>query len=342
MSVMRICSVGAGRAGAVHALNIHEAVREAEIVAIVDTNAQQAGALAERTGSPPVFPTVQEAFAAIEIDAVVIATPTFSHRELAMLAFERGAHVFCEKPLALSVVDCDAMITAASKAGRELQVGFVRRFQPEFVEAKQRIEAGEIGDPMVIKSLTRGPGLPPPWAHVLADSNGMLAEVNSHDFDCVRWLVGSEIDRVYSEVANRKGARLGVTAADFYDNTVVTLRFADDTLGTIDGTCPADYGYDARVEIVGTKGLLVIGETLGRSILTAVDRDKGATRPVHRTWPDRFDWGYLNEIRSFVERASAGRHVLVTGPDGREAVRAVVAANTSWLEARPVELSELA
>ena len=164
---------------------------------------------------------------------------------------------FCEKPMALDEAECDEMIAAAARAGVVLQIGFMRRFQPEFAEARARASRpASIGEPMVIKSLTRGPGLPPPWAWDLERSNGMLAEVNSHDFDCVRWLAGSDIVRVYAEAANLKGAARGVDAEDFYDNAVVTLRFDSDAIGTIDGTCPADYGYDARMEVVGSEGLL--------------------------------------------------------------------------------------
>jgi myo-inositol 2-dehydrogenase/D-chiro-inositol 1-dehydrogenase/scyllo-inositol 2-dehydrogenase (NAD+) len=322
----------------VHTLNIHRHLPDAHVAAVVDDDEVRAGELAARVGSAPVNRTLTVALAEQPIDAVVIATPTDTHCRLALEAFAAGAHVFCEKPLALTAQDCDAMIGAAENAGRRLQVGFVRRFQPEFVEAQRRIVEGDIGAPMLIKSLTRGPGLPPAWAQDLASSNGMLAEVNSHDFDCVRWLIGSELVRVYAEVANHKGARLGVADDHFYDNAVVTLRFANDAIGTIDGTCPAEYGYDARVEVIGTEGMLQIGETLGRPLVTFVDRSRGGYRPVHQTWPDRFDWGYLNEIRSFVDSIEHGSAPLATGLDGKRAVEAVVAANTSWQSGLPVEL----
>jgi myo-inositol 2-dehydrogenase/D-chiro-inositol 1-dehydrogenase/scyllo-inositol 2-dehydrogenase (NAD+) len=195
---------------------------------------------------------------------------------------------------------------------------------------------------MMIKSLTRGPGLPPPWAWDLKISNGMLAEVNSHDFDSVRWLTGSEITRVYAEAANLKGAERGVEVEDFYDNAVVTLRFASGAIGTIDGTCPADYGYDARVEIVGTAGLLQIGEVRGQARLMVQDREQGAVSPVHRTWPQRFESGYRAQMRSFVDAALSGKAPQVTAADGRAAVQAVRAANRSWLEARPVALDRVA
>jgi myo-inositol 2-dehydrogenase/D-chiro-inositol 1-dehydrogenase/scyllo-inositol 2-dehydrogenase (NAD+) len=164
----------------------------------------------------------------------------------------------------------------------------------------------------------------------------MLAEVNSHDFDCVRWLVGSEIERVYTETANRKGAARGVAVADFYDNAVVSLRFADGTIGTIDGTCPADYGYDARVELLGSEGLLLIGDVRGQPILELRNRDIGSIVPTHRTWSDRFAEGYRAEMRAFVRAALDGIEPLVTAADGRAAVQAVRAANRSWQEQRPV------
>jgi scyllo-inositol 2-dehydrogenase (NAD+) len=340
MSRLRVAVVGAGRAGAVHAGNLGDYAARAELVAIVDEREEAAGVLAERVGATP-FRTLGEALDAAGIDAVVIAAPTFTHRELAVQAAQRGKHVFCEKPMALSVEECDAMIGAAEEAGAVLQIGFMRRFQPEFVEARRRIEAGDVGEPMVIKSLTRGPGLPPPWAWDLERSNGMLAEVNSHDFDCVRWLTGSEIERVYTETANHKGAARGVDAPDFYDNAVVALRLASGAIGTIDGTCPADYGYDARVEVVCSEGLLVVGDLRGQAIVEVRDRDVGTVSPLHRTWPDRFRDAYRAEIRSFVDSALDGLTPTVGGADGRAAVAAVLAANRSWQEDRPVAIVEV-
>lgn len=337
---MRVVMVGAGRAGSVHAQNLTDYTPDAEVVAVVDGETERAKALAGRLGAEGSHTTLEEALEEGDFDAVVISTPTFTHKELAVRAAETGKHVFCEKPMALTVEECDEMIKAAGQAGVVLQIGFMRRFQPEFVEARRRIAAGDVGEPMVIKSLTRGPGLPPSWAWEIEKSNGMLAEVNSHDFDCVRWLVGSDIERVYAETANKKGASRGVAAANFYDNAVVALRFACGAIGSIDGTCPADYGYDARLELVGSEGLLVVGDVRGQPILEVRDRDVGSVTPVHRTWPDRFEGGYREEMRAFVSAALSGERVAVTGEDGRHAVRAVWAANRSWLEGQPISLKE--
>lgn len=343
MSALNVLVVGAGRAGALHAVNLAESTPRARIAGVVDAEAQSARQLADRVGAAYAGAAVEDALGhCVDFDAVVISTPTFTHRELAVTAAAAGKHVFCEKPMALDAAECDAMIAAARDAGVTLQIGFMRRFQPEFVEARRRIDAGDVGEPMVVKSLTRGPGLPPRWAWSLERSNGMLAEVNSHDFDSVRWLAGSEIERVYAEVANRKGASRGVDHADFYDNAVVTLRFASGAVGTIDGTCPADYGYDARVEVLGTEGLLVIGDVRGQALLEVRDRDQGVRQPVHRTWPERFDAGYRAEMRAFVAAALDGTDPMVSGADGRAAVAAVVAANRSWREDRPVLVASLA
>jgi scyllo-inositol 2-dehydrogenase (NAD+) len=336
---LRVAIVGAGRAGRVHALNLHEHVRRAEVCCVVDGERERASDLAAELGGVGVHDTLDGALA--DADAVVIAVPTFAHAELARVAAAAGKHVFCEKPMALTPADCDAMIAAAEEAGVVLQVGFMRRFQPEFAEARRRIEAGDVGAPMVVKSLTRGPGLPPRWAWSLESSNGMLAEVNSHDFDCVRWLAGAEIERVYAETTNIKGANRGVDEADFYDNAVVSLRFESGAIGTIDGTCPADYGYDARVEVLCSEGLLVIGDLRGQPVLEVRDREHGGVTPVHRTWPERFAEGYRAEMAAFTAAALDGGPPAVTGADGRAAVAAVVAANRSWKEGRPVSPAEV-
>lgn len=332
----RLGVVGAGRAGMVHAVNTVRWLSSARLTCVVDSDEGAAQKASAELGVP-CFETLERALRSADIDGVVITTPTFTHAPLAVTAAEAGKHVFCEKPMALSVGECDEMARAAKATGVVLQVGFVRRFQPEFLAAKRRVDEGAIGQPMVVKSLTRGPGLPPAWAHDIRRSNGMLAEVNSHDFDCVRWLVGSEIQRVYAETANFKGAERGVREVDFYDNVVVTLKFESGALGAIDGTCPADYGYDARVEVLGTEGVLVVGDNRAVAILEVTQRGRGEM-PTFASWPQRFETGYREELRGFIEAARCGSAPAVGAEDGRAAVAAVQAANRSWLEGRPVLL----
>ncbi len=169
----------------------------------------------------------------------------------------------------------------------------------------------------------------------------MLAEVNSHDWDTIRWLMGSNYQRVYTEVANFKGASRNVDTPNFYDNVLVNVKFESGGLGMISGICPCDYGYDSRVEIVGEKGILQIGTLQGKSVVVGVDRDKGLVTPIFRTWPERFAWAYIEEMKGFVQSILTDVPVGASGEDGRWAVAGVLAGTRSFLENRPVMLSEI-
>ena len=139
------------------------------------------------------FVDLEEALVRADPDAVVITSPTFTHADLVVAAAGAGKHVLCEKPLALTLEECDRIEAAVDEAGVVFEMGFMRHFDPPFMEADRLLREGKVGAPVIMRSLTRGPGLPPPWANDPLTSNGMLAEVNSHDFDTVRWLMGSEI-----------------------------------------------------------------------------------------------------------------------------------------------------
>jgi len=336
-----LCLVGAGRAGSVHANSITRHLPGARLAAIVDPNPQVLAAAAQRFGVEAVFATLEEALQKARFDAVVITTPTFTHRQLATQAATAGKHVFLEKPMALNLTECDAIIAAAEETGVLLQIGFMRRFDPEFAAAAERIQAGEIGRPMMVKSLTHGPGLPPPWARDLATSNGMLAEVNSHDWFTVRWLMASDYERVYVETANFKGPAHQVDTPNFYDNVLVSIRFESGGLGSISGICPCDYGYDARVEIVGERGIMQIGQMQGQAVVVCTDRQHGLVTPIYRTWPERFAWGYIREMEHFVDSIRTGTPPAASGQDGRWAVAGVLAGTRSFLEERPVYLREI-
>jgi myo-inositol 2-dehydrogenase/D-chiro-inositol 1-dehydrogenase/scyllo-inositol 2-dehydrogenase (NAD+) len=243
--------------------------------------------------------------------------------------------------MALNLEECDGIMAAIERNHVLLQIGFMRRFDPEFVAAAERIAGGEIGEPMMIKSNTHGPGLPPPWARDLRTSNGMLAEVNSHDWDTVRWLMGSNLERVYTEVANFKGAANNVDTPNFYDNVLVNVKFESGGLGLISGVCPCGYGYDARAEIIGTQGIMQIGTLEGQAVVVCTNRDQGLVQPIVRTWPQRFAWAYIYEMEHFVECVQTETPPRAKGEDGRWAVAGVLAGTRSFLEERPVYLKEI-
>jgi myo-inositol 2-dehydrogenase/D-chiro-inositol 1-dehydrogenase/scyllo-inositol 2-dehydrogenase (NAD+) len=340
-SPIRICMIGAGRVGKLHSGTLKRHVPGGDVVALVDPWAEVRDATGDEFGIDRRFASLADALDAVDFDAVVITTPTPTHRELAVLAAERGKHVFLEKPMALSLAECDDILAATERHGVLLQMGFMRRFDPDFAAAWERIQGGEIGEPMMIKSLTHGPGLPPPWATDLRTSNGNLAEVNSHDLDAVRWLMASNPRRMYVEVANFKGAERGVTSEHFYDNMFATVKFESGALGNISGVCPCDYGYDSRVEIIGKKGIMTIGQMQGEAIVVCTDRERGLVTPIFRRWPDRFRWGYIQELEHFVACIQQQRPPKVTGEDGRWAVAMVLAGTKSFLEERPVYLQEI-
>jgi len=338
---IRICMVGAGRVGKNHSRAISQHIAGGRIVAVVESVAQVRDETAREFGIENQFETLEAALQKVDFDAVVITTPTPTHLPISALAAENKKHIFLEKPMALNLHECDAIMHVTQQNSVILQLGFMRRFDPEFVEAAKRIAGGEIGQPMMIKTNTHGPGLPPPWARDLRTSNGMLAEVNSHDWDTARWFMGSNLERVYTEVANFKGAANNIDTPNFYDNVLVNIKFESGGLGLISGVCPCGYGYDARVEIIGEKGIMQIGELQGQSIVVCTNRDQGLISPIFRTWPERFEWAYINELAHFVDCIQNQTTPRATGMDGRWAVAGVLAGTKSFLEERPVYLKEI-
>ncbi len=340
-STIKICMIGAGRVGKLHSGTLRRYVPDGGVVCLVDTQQSILDETGAEYGIDHRYTSLEEALQKTEFDAVVITTPTFTHKDLAVLAAENGKHLFLEKPMAMDLEECDQIIEACQKGGAHLQLGFMRHFDPDFSLAYDRIQAGEIGEPMLVKSLTHGPGLPPPWARDLKTSNGNLAEVNSHDLDATRWLMGSNPERIYLEVANFKGDERGVNTENYYDNMIASLKFESGALGSISGVCPCDYGYDARMEIIGKKGIMIVGELKNNALTIGIDRDTGLVTPIFKRWPDRFRMAYIHEIEHFIKSIQADTPPKVNGEDGRWAVAGVLAGTKSLLEERPVLLSEV-
>ena len=310
---------------------------DAKVVAVVDYYLESAIKTAKAYGADNWYTNHKEALKQKDVDAVVITTPTFTHAEIAIDAAEAGKHIFCEKPMALTLEEAEEMIAAARRAGVKLQIGFMRRFDAEFQTAKRMIEEGVIGKPSIIKSTGHGPELPPPWACDPKTSIGMLAEVNSHDFDSVRWLIESDISRVYAEAEAIAVPELKGQYPDFYDRAVVTLKFANGSLGLIDSGCPVKYGYDARVEVLGTEGLMLIGELKYQAVFVC-KKETGIYTSTFPSWRNRFIEAYLEEDKHFIDCIINDKNPLASGEDGRATLEAVLAATKSIKEGRPVTL----
>jgi predicted dehydrogenase len=322
----------------IHARNLAQRMRSASLVALCDADAaslQKAGA---ELGISTLLADYRAAVARDDIDAVVIVTPTFLHCEIACLAAQHGKHIFLEKPMAVTAAECRRINTAVQQAGVKLQIGFMRRFDGSFQRAKETLASGEMGRVMLIKSTGRGPGGPGAWMYDLRKSNGIVAEVNSHDLDTLRWLSGQEFERVYAQGRNFKCLDARAAWPDFYDNVVAQFSFREETLGVVDGACPAHYGYDARVEVLCEKGLLLLG-AVEEPGFTRVTLDGHVTGQAVKSWRTLFKEAYLAEMEHFVHCVREDKIPAVTGVDGLRATEAVVAVNESIRTGQPSKIT---
>ncbi len=269
------------------------------------------------------------------LDAVVIATPDKFHAAAIELCAAAGKDILCEKPLALNLTEAQASLVAVSKAGVRLQVGFMRHYDPAYSAAMKRIEAGEIGIPVVFKSVGRDKD-GPPLAAYQSNVNGMLFYGNTiHDFDLARWLMQDEVSEVhaYTTVAIRpEVAQFGDVVA-----SVVNLKFAQGGIGNIESGAQAAYGYDVRTEVVGSKGSIMIG-SLNRLPATFLGTN-GGSQVLADHFLSTFADAYVAEMRDFVDTILLDRAPKITGEDGLKALAIAVAAEQSHLQGQVVKVS---
>lgn len=332
-----ICLIGAGRAGMIHAHNFMGKVSNAKIIAVVDPNIEVAKKAAEELEIEKYYLDYNEALKDEEIGAVIVVTPTKFHHEIVIAAANAKKHILCEKPMAMNATECDEMIEAANRNQVKLQIGFMRRFDENFKRAKEIIDSGAIGDVVLVKSLTRGPSIPKPWMYDITVSNGPLAEVNSHDIDTLRWLTNSEVKSLYAVAGNYRCLDAKAEFPDFYDTVLMNMTFENGMLGCIDGAQGVGYGYDARVDILGTKGCLLIGEVQDRSCIT-LTKENGKVSDIVNSWTKLFKDAYVDEDMSFVQCILNDTEPEVTGIDGKMAVMIVKAGNQSIVSKKIVEL----
>lgn len=334
--MINICVIGSGRAGMIHARNFSGRIDGARLVALCDPVQEALDAAARELGVEKTYTDYRQVLEDSSIDAVVVVTPTVFHRDIVCAAAEAKKHVLCEKPMAMSESECIEMNQAAEKHGIKLQIGFMRRFDESFRYAKRQIESGAIGDVVLVKSVTHGPSEPQPWMYDIRKSNGPLAEVSSHDIDALHWYSGSYISEVYAIAGNYRSPQARAEYPDFYDNVVMTARFQSGMQGILDGAQGVRYGYDSRVEILGTKGIIHVGRNQEHSVLTV--SPEGIHSPYVQSWRTLFLDAYWEEDKAFITCIREDSEPLVTGVDGLEAVRVVNAGNTSIIEKRPVEI----
>jgi len=329
--------IGAGRIGRVHAENLAYRIPEVNLVAVADVFLDAAQKCATDYQIPKVTQTPQEIFDDAAVDAVVICSSTDTHAQFIADAAKAGKHVFCEKPIALDLQKIDEALEVVEQSGVKLQLGFNRRFDPHFKAARDMVAQGEIGVPHLVHIISRDPA-PPPVEYIKV-SGGIFLDQTIHDFDMARFLIDSEVEEIYAAGGVMVDPAIG-EAGDI-DTAVVTLKYANGVIGTIDNSRQAVYGYDQRVEVFGSKGSVVVANPTPHTATLSASDITQSSNPFY-FFLERYMDAYAAEMKVFVNCITQDAPPPVTGIDGRIPVVMGLAAWKSYRENRPVKLSEIA
>jgi predicted dehydrogenase len=332
MAKLGVGVVGVGTMGKQHAHNLRRLIPEAQLIAVADADLKRAKQVADELEIEHACNGIEALVERKDIQAVVVVTPAKFHGAAMRVCAQAGKDIFCEKPFTLTVEEADELLDLTSKAGVRVQVGHVRRYDPPNVKAKKRVEAGEIGDPVIFKSLARDPA-PPPVSYMASGVNGMFFQDSTvHEFDLGRWLMNDEIAEIHAY-----GAVLvfpEIAKFNDIDTALLNMKFSRGMLGAVENYMQSGYGYDIRTEIVGSKGTIIMGylQQTAELVLTA----EGAKTDVVDHFLVRFADGYLHEMRDFVHTIRTDHEPKVDGFDGRQAVAVAAAAERSYREGRAV------
>jgi myo-inositol 2-dehydrogenase / D-chiro-inositol 1-dehydrogenase len=328
--------VGIGAIGRLHAENYAANIPNARLAAIADINLEAARTLSSSLGVTKTYADYMELLKDRSIDAVVLATPPFLKKQFTLAAAEHGKHVFCEKPMTLSMEDADEMVKAVERSKITFQVGYQRRFDPSFVRAKESIDRGEIGKILLVNARNRDPPTTiGGWSADPKKSGGIFLDTTSHDLDVVRWLTGSEVTSVYAEGNAMMYEELRKNGD--YDTVVVSLKFANGAIGYVDSCSSTPYGFDSRAEVVGTEAGIVIDMGM-RNNMRILKKDT-VSNESHDSWSSRWAQAYRDEMVDFARCILEGRRPRATVQDGRAALRLGLAAWDSIRRDGPVSLS---
>ena len=336
MADVRVALIGSGRMGAFHGETLARRVPGARLAAVADPAPGAAERLASALGADAAYTDPAEAFTSPDVDAVVIAAPARFHADLVVAAAAAGNAVFCEKPMGLSLTDVDRAVEAADAAGVVLQVGFNRRFAPDWRAARALLDNGTLGTPRLLRSMTRDPG---GFNPVGVPQETIFLETLIHDFDTLRFLnPGAEAVEVYA-VAD---ALVEPQYRDegLYDSAVVVVRFDNHAIGTAEACFEAAYGYDVRGEVLGSGGMATMGD--GRRTGMVFSGAAGRAIETARSDQELLASAYVAELAAFVEAVRTGTPASATGLDARAAVAIGLAGLESARSGRPVRIEGVA
>jgi myo-inositol 2-dehydrogenase/D-chiro-inositol 1-dehydrogenase len=333
---LRFAVLGVGRIGKIHAANLATRIPRAEVVALADPVPDALAAAASRLGIRRTFADYRQALELPDVDAVAVCTPTDTHYQILLDAASARKHIFCEKPVALEIEKIRHVNQHVAACGVQMMVAFNRRFDPNFAKVHELVQAGKIGVPHVVRITSRDPA-PPPESYIRS-SGGIFLDMTIHDFDMARFLVGSEVIEVFARAAVLVDPMF--ERAGDWDTAVTLLSFASGALGAIDNSRKAVYGYDQRVEVFGSQGMVAVSNNTPDTHVLFDSTGAHASLPLY-FFMERYTESYLREMQAFVDAVLDGKPVPVTGEDGLAAVRIALAAARSARERRPVKLEEI-
>lgn len=330
--IVNIGIIGAGRIGQIHGENLCTRIKQVRVVAVADKEETRAQALASKCGKVKWYKDFEKMLEREDMEAVVICTDTSVHKKAIIESAKKGKHIFCEKPIALTLEETDEALSVAKEEGALLQVGFMRRFDPALSSAKKEIDKGSIGEPILFKAISRDAQGPP--LEYVRVSGGLFVDSSIHDIDLARWFMGSEVEEVYAE-----GKTLiypEYKECGDVDVAVTTLSFKNGSIGSIENLRKSGYGYDTRVEVVGSKGALSIGYLRHKGFFTL--KKLKVNYDVVPSWQERFKKAFVKEMQYFVDCIINHTSPLVTGIDARKALQIALAATKSCKEGVRISL----
>ncbi|MFZ5517792.1 MAG: inositol 2-dehydrogenase [Candidatus Zhuqueibacterota bacterium] len=328
--------IGLGRLGSINAADVAHRIPNANLLAVADIQEDRAKTFAHDHDVPRWYSSHQELIADPDVKAVVIVTPTSTHKEIVIEAAHHDKATFCEKPLSISLSETRKIRETIEKTGVFFQMGFQRRFDKGYVAARKKIAEGVIGDPIVLKASSRDPFRPPLEYADPKKSGGLIIDMAIHDFDVSRMFMG-EVKSVYSV-----GCALAypeLKSINDIDNAIITMYFESGALGVVDVSRNGVYGYDIRAEILGTKGTIKVGY-LRENPITILTQNSVA-HDVVPYFMERFEKAYLDQIDNFVNNVLSGKEPPVTIADGEAALIISQAATISHHENRIVPITEI-
>jgi myo-inositol 2-dehydrogenase/D-chiro-inositol 1-dehydrogenase len=328
-----VAFLGVGRMGETHLRNLRS-IPGVKVVVVADPNLEAAQRGQKLSEAELAITDVKKAIEHPAVDAVVIVTPTNTHAELIELAAKTGKAVFSEKPIALDLGETRRVVDIVKERGIPMQLGFMRRFDPGYAKAKQRIEAGDLGKLETFRALSRDTY--PPELKFLLGSGGLFVDMSVHDLDLARFLVG-EVDEVCAWGGVLIDERF--SKANDVDTAITLLRFRNGVLGVMETSRRSNWGYDIRTEVAGSLGKVVIEAPQKTPLLFA--RDFSSTFDHYENFPDRFELGYRLELEAFFDALKRGHQPFPGPEEGLETLRLALAVSKSWKEKRSVKVSEI-